>query len=279
MNLPSFARNLSHKPFASPRIQVLLVRGRNDPDGEIKQILFVEREERYEIDPASRKVTDASIKLTYWAPASQWPWNSAIKGSFGGNYYQYINQVCLTSSSNLGGGGAVFLDPSPLRGQRVGTYLMNIIVEWAKQWPEAEVKTIKLLVHQADPENKDRRNAFYENFGIEFNYSDKEKSAGYSRKMLAGDLKPSDTWRKNITEQTFEEFLPWLYETKRKALSDADSFKRLADEYKNQLRKAEKSPVKWCLLTLRRKYLDGGVLFTLLLAVGLCLLGWKRCSG
>jgi hypothetical protein len=156
---------------------------------------------------------------------------------------------------------------------------MNIIVEWAKQWPEAEVKTIELLVHQADPENKDRRNAFYENFGIEFNYSDHEKSAGRSRKMLAGALKPSVTWRQNITEQPFDEFLPSLYEDKRKALSDADSFKRSTEEYRSQLKKAEKSPVKWALIVLRRKYLDGGVLFTLILAVILCLAAWKRCNG
>lgn len=37
-------------------------------------------------------------------------------------------------------GGELFLDPDELRGQRIGTYLMNEIVTWAQQWPEAPVR-------------------------------------------------------------------------------------------------------------------------------------------
>jgi GNAT superfamily N-acetyltransferase len=279
MSLPSFAKSFYQKSISDrPRIQVLLVRKRDDPTGEVKQILMVEREESYTVDPASNKVLEASIKLTYWAPALRSSW-APIKGSFGGSYHGYINQVCLTSSSSLGGGGAVFLDPGSLRGCRVGTYLMNAIVEWAKQWPEAQVRTIELLVHQADAENKERRNAFYENFGIEFNYSDDKKAEGRSRQMLAGALKLSNSWQKNITEQSFEEFLPRLYEENRKALSDAESFQRSTAWYKEELKKAEKRPVRWAIKVMYRKYLDGGVLFALLLAVGLCLLAWKKCDG
>lgn len=54
--------------------------------------------------------------------------------------------------------GAVFLDLPGLDGQRIGTYLMNEIVQWVQQSPETTVNSIELLVGQAHGDNKAWRN-------------------------------------------------------------------------------------------------------------------------
>lgn len=52
---------------------------------------------------------------------------------------------------------------------------MNEIVEWVQHWPEESVDGIKLLARQAKDDNKARRNWFYEQFGLVFDYIDPEQ--------------------------------------------------------------------------------------------------------
>ncbi|MNK06936.1 hypothetical protein D3C87_248390 [compost metagenome] len=53
---------------------------------------------------------------------------------------------------------------------------------------EQPVREVTLLVSDAaDPQNRLRRNRFYEGFGLEFDFTDKDKSAGVSRSILAGN--------------------------------------------------------------------------------------------
>ena len=47
---------------------------------------------------------------------------------------------------------------------------------------------------------KSRRNWFYEQFGLVFDYTDPEHREGRSRPMLAGALVKVETWKQNITE-------------------------------------------------------------------------------
>lgn len=56
--------------------------------------------------------------------------------------------------------------------------MMNEIVKWAKQWPEANILKITLGEGDAYDENMERRNRFYEQFGIEFNYHDESRKTG-----------------------------------------------------------------------------------------------------
>ncbi len=88
--------------------------------------------------------------------------------------------------------GGLFIDPVQLRGHGVGTFLFYRIIKWAKTWPSANVAPIMLTSLQAYEENKERRNHFYERFGIEFNYFDQAKMEGVSLPILASNLQFSN---------------------------------------------------------------------------------------
>ncbi|PLY35745.1 GNAT family N-acetyltransferase [Pectobacterium versatile] len=108
-------------------------------------------------------------------------------------------------------GGSIDVDNKLYRGQRIGTWMMNEIVKWAKQWPDAKVLPITLGYGQADKENKERRNWFYEQFGIEFDYHNDQNEAGQSQSMKAAALKIIDSWDKtkggNIIIQSCRDFM------------------------------------------------------------------------
>lgn len=98
-----------------------------------------------------------------------------------------------------------------LLGHRVGTYLMAEIVAWAKQWPTAEVMRIKLSWEDEKDgawggSNKERRDRFYEQFGIAFSPGTPGGSiTATSKPMRAGELVTEDAeqaWRSNIRERS-----------------------------------------------------------------------------
>ncbi|QJQ03088.1 N-acetyltransferase [Herbaspirillum rubrisubalbicans Os34] len=112
-------------------------------------------------------------------------------------------------------GGMAFLELSPrhIRGRRIATYLMNEVVRWAKQWPEAEVYPIELLHGQAiNSDEKERRNRFYARFGIEFDFHDPiAQETGISKPMTAQGLKEVSSWEENITEHELAPYLNATY--------------------------------------------------------------------
>jgi len=138
-----------------------------------------------------------------------------FEGSFtaGLNELNTEGVVSLTSTSPRH--GAVFLDLDALAGHRIGTYLLNEIVCWAKRWPQAEVHPVQLLVGQATSKNKARRNRFYSQFGLRFDFEDTAERAGMSRAMTVADLTPVDSWRGNIRELSVETALREALETAR----------------------------------------------------------------
>lgn len=80
--------------------------------------------------------------------------------------------------------GQVMIQPDNLRGMGLGTYLMNKIVAWAKQFNSTvRVRVVNLSAVDAGPNNRVRRNTLYENFGLCFNYREEdgvEKASGAS---------------------------------------------------------------------------------------------------
>lgn len=108
-------------------------------------------------------------------------------------------------------GGNVIIGMHDLIGHRVGTYLMAEIVAWAKQWPTAEVMRIDLS-WQDEKEgawggnNKERRDRFYERFGITFKQCAPGGSiTAKSKSMRAGELvteEAEQAWRLNIRESS-----------------------------------------------------------------------------
>jgi hypothetical protein len=180
------------------------------------------------------------------------------KGEFHGSYRLYFNAVSLTSSSMSK--GAVFVDPPELRGQRIGTYLFNEIVQWAQQWPEATVNRIELLANDGRGDNKARRNRFYEQFGLVFDYTDPEHWEGQSRPIQVGALKKVETWKQNIIEYRMLDYLAEVLYAEERATSEL----RMRDEACGRLiaeqKQAEARPLRWALWLHVRRILDS-VLF------------------
>ncbi|EPJ3657838.1 hypothetical protein NXT47_000855 [Acinetobacter baumannii] len=96
------------------------------------------------------------------------------------------------SSSSPDRLGAIFVDPTSIRGNRVGSLVMSYIVRWLKQFPEETV------VNKIDfrPEKEEMAKRFYAKFGIPLN--------GYTK---IGLLIDNDNWSENINEVALEDFV------------------------------------------------------------------------
>jgi GNAT superfamily N-acetyltransferase len=275
MPLPSFNNGWINNKRMKPRIQVLEIRDRGQADGEPLAWLLVEREEIYRHDPTDNSIYEASICLHYEQilPKHDWRRGGINHGSFYGGYLKYTNQVSLTSSS-LGSSGGVFLDPPELTGQRIGTYLFNEIVTWAQRWPEASVNSVTLLAGQAGEDNKARRNRFYEQFGLVFEYADPEHREGKSLPMLVKALTPVETWKANIKERQALDYIADILYAEKNASFELIHRERAIKELLDDRKKAEAKPIRWALRILWWRYarlVPIGIIIT-----GLVALIWAR---
>jgi len=276
MSLPSFDRTWKNKSPIKPRIQVLEVRPREEPDGEPIAWLVVERTETYQRGEADGPVKEATIRLVCERIMPKFSHAVTGRAEFSGAYDKDAGVVSLASLS-VTGVGSIFNDLAGLRGQRVGTYLLNEIVTWAKQWPDATVKSIELLVHQASEENTERRNRFYEQFGLVFDYRDPKHEEGFSRRMPGRDLNQVDTWRQNIKEWSMDEYLATtLYDAER-ARADLRAREQAVRNLVSDRNQAEAAPLRWALRILFWRYRD-----TVLMAAAVILiavLAWFKLRG
>lgn len=173
-------------------------------------LILVEIEEKYNHDDGS--IYEAQLDVRYELLSSRMSWE---KHTFDAHYRRdYVGtggQVCITGKLHA---ASVFLDPPPIRGRRIGTYLMNEVIRWAKQWPSADVKQIKLSSNQAGAThefNTERRNRFYKRFGIEFDYAEPlTKASGRSKAMKASQLQEVNSWEKNIEEHPISDYISQL---------------------------------------------------------------------
>ena len=250
MALPSFANGWREGQSVKPRILVLEIKDKDRPDDKALGWVLVEREETYRRDPRDGTIYEASIRLSYQRITAKFSHRDGGKGRFDGSYSRNFNAVSLTSTSMSK--GAVFLDLPGLDGQRIGTYLMNEIVQWVQQWPEATVNGIELLAGQGHGDNKARRNWFYEQFGLVFDYTDPEHREGRSRPMLAGALVKVETWKQNITEHRMLDYLAAVLYAEESATSELQARDRACAQLIAEQRRAEARPVRWAL---RRLYI------------------------
>lgn len=253
MPIPSFSDDWIDGKRGKPWIQVLEIRDREHPDGEPIAWLLVERQETYRRETPKGPAYEASIRLTYELIVEKYLIHKAAKGDFAGRFTMFPEPGAVSLSS-----GAVFLDLPGLSGQRIGTYLMNEIVTWAKRWPEASVNSVELMIGQGGDENKERRNHFWEQFGLEFDYSDPEHRTGRSKPMLAKDLNQVEEWAKNITELRVQDYLSELLHTRQQALWEVKQLNSAFNDTRAELRKAEFRPIRWALRELYCQY--GGVM-------------------
>ena len=99
---------------------------------------------------------------------------------------------------------------------------------------------------------KSRRNWFYEQFGLVFDYTDPEHREGRSRPMLAGALVKVETWKQNITEHRMLDYLAAVLYAEERATSELQARDRACAQLIAEQRRAEARPVRWAL---RRLYI------------------------
>jgi GNAT superfamily N-acetyltransferase len=233
---------------AKPNIRVLAIRRPDSLDKVAVEWILVERQETCRLDERDGSVHEASIRLAYRQLAARYADAVPHRGEFCASYHSIWNTLSLTSSSLSG--GAVFLDPPSLRGNRLGTYLMNEIVDWARNFPDASVNPVTLIDGQAYAANKERRNRFYEQFGLVFDYNSEDRSAGVSRPMLAGELNIVETWRQNITEHKFFDYLADVLQNRDEAVAELELRTSACKALNADRRAAESRPLWWALKTL-----------------------------
>lgn len=184
---------------------VLTIRPAHNPELPPIAHLLVERRELKRLSH-NDEATEISLELRYQLLGTTR--GVGISGCFGAHFLPGRDGAKTRLTTAHGGMfGAVFLDLPGLEGNRIGTYLMNEIVLWAKQWPDASIGTIELTSGQAGDSNRERRNRFYEQFNIEFDYDDEEHRSGKSRPLKAAQLTTTDAWKRNITLTSVVDFV------------------------------------------------------------------------
>ena len=243
--IPSFreASRVAGAWCVKPRILVLEVRDRAQANEKPIAWLMVEREETYQREKQNGPILAAKICISYQLIQAKFAANEDSSGEFEGSYTGYSNSVSIS-------GGFVVLDLPGLENQHIGTYLMNEIVLWARQWPDANVAPIRLVEGQAHGNNKDRRNWFYWQFGLEFDWVDASHKAGVSRPMLTKALTPVEKWKENITEHLVQDYFSSLLYAEQTASSELEARDRACKDLIDSIRKAEKHPILWMLKEL-----------------------------
>jgi GNAT superfamily N-acetyltransferase len=241
----SFDSTWENGASVSPALQVLEVRNRKNPERPPMGFFLIERRERSRA--ADRYATaDETINIVYREISADGYSRDTARGEFRGSYHAHVNAVSITAGSLTG--GMVVIDPPSLHGHGLGTYLMNEIVRWAKRWPNATVNTINLLEGQGHGENRERRNRFYEQFGLKFEYTSAERKAGISLPMLAQDLAQVDGWKRNISEHNLMKFLEDTLYRKTVAESDLVQRNKAVVELLAEQRRVRSKPLRWALL-------------------------------
>jgi GNAT superfamily N-acetyltransferase len=108
--------------------------------------------------------------------------------------------------------GYIVVEP-PWMGLRIGTYMMNHLVAWAKEnYPDSLPVGIRLGINQAGAENKERRNRFYAIFGFKFKWDDDEQREGHlDSELRIYDLDTTEKWEERITEFSFKEGMKEIF--------------------------------------------------------------------
>lgn len=152
--------------------------------------------------------------------------------------------------------------PECLQGRRVGTWIMNEIIKWASQWPNAEVQPIRLRKDQAYPENKARRNKFYEKFGFAVGLDTDEGSS--QRNLFVSDLRTVDC-PENIKIMTLNEKIASLALERDRLLlrvkAAETSGKRDLDRFNKEQKHYRKFWYISCAITLALGLVIGAQLF------------------
>lgn len=120
----------------------------------------------------------------------------------------------------------------PWKGLRIGTYMMNRLVIWAKEnYPDYQPVGIRLGVNQAvNAEWRQRRNKFYGRFNFRFNWNgDDQVEGSLCEDQFVKDLRTTDLWKGLIEEFAVEDGLRMIFAEARGAELRAAEADRRAD--------------------------------------------------
>lgn len=244
---------------AEPEILLLALRAIDaDCDSPVKAWVFVQRTEHYTYQDGPKRLIDvreSRIDLTFFALDPHGGGRALFSGSFCGSYSRFFNRISLTGGTPTSKGAVLM--PSGLRGLRLGTFLLNTVVGWAMQWPEAEVNSIHVVENDGYPDNRARRNRLYERFGLIFDYTDDKKRAGQSRPMPAGELTQIDAEaaiKKNITVHRVPDGFALLLSQNRALRAQLDAREQAVASLSGRLKRYEEFPLRVATVTLWRRH-------------------------
>jgi GNAT superfamily N-acetyltransferase len=229
---------------------VLKIFPRDAPEAvEPLAFLWVERNENFEHD-SQGVLKNAAFCISYQQIKLTYPYISKRKTQFHAGYVNTQTGLVSLTSRSVATGGFVVLEDTEFVGHGIGTFLMSKVVEWVKQWPEASVRSVHLDLGQAQIHNKERRNRFYEQLGLVFDYQDWEHNAGTSRHLLAHQLKIVDTWKRNITVLTMPQYLSHVFQEKDRNSQDIQKLNRIVKRLEMENLRAKAKPVWTAIKTL-----------------------------
>lgn len=109
------------------------------------------------------RLRNIELDAVYFAGPA--PWLLGQRVCVMGGSTQHVDKVKLTN-------GGVVINLKGLKGLHIGSLMFGRIVDWAKQFPGhwCIVPIGLAAIDAREPEAKQRRNQFYENFGIRFGY-------------------------------------------------------------------------------------------------------------
>lgn len=198
---------------------------------------YVFAEVLYFTENKNREVIEVHLCRLNAKPAKK----TVFKGYAYYNPQGVIHKVSITNDS-------LIINDTSYRGKRLGSWAMNQIVKWAKYWPQADLNIIKLS--EVDADNKERRNKFYENFGINFNYNYPLKESGRSYPMKCLSLKTHEHWNimqgGNIEELFLDVFI-------EKNFSEMKLLRKRNRDLKQQILKLRTTFFKKAIRSLKKK--------------------------
>ncbi|MEQ9924936.1 GNAT family N-acetyltransferase [Pectobacterium brasiliense] len=137
------------------------------------------------------------------------------------------------------------------KGNRLGRWLFNEIVTWAKQWPNADVNSIRLGPKDATEDNLERRNKMYTGAGLEFDDDDNENRTGRSREMKASKLIVLSSWKKenggNIVIQNIDDYINELIKENESLKREMENKKLRINSLNQKLTIMESKTIKGIL--------------------------------
>ena len=188
-------------------------------------------------------------------------------------YYEpsYRGRACDDRISLTG--GSVMIPHVKHRGIHLGTYFMNQVVAWARQWPDVMVNPIYISPVDGYEENRERRNRFYEQFGLVFNYTDAGRGSGYSVSIPSGLLNLTGAWRCTITECLLEDYLGAALCENEQLTFDLQMARDSSARWVDELSRAEAHPLVWGMRTFIRTVFEkyGLIIIVLVFCYAICL--------